>query len=228
MPDIQFFTRGTALDADLWFPGWRKPYADGFTLSPVLLHPEARGRLYLRSADPREKVRIVHNFFSARGRSALAARRRPHRPRRGRPRSRSIRSAAPRRCRARPPPATRRLDGWIRRTARSAHHPSCTCAMGTDEARCSTPTCACKGIDRLRVVDASAMPDLVTGNINACVLMIAEKGAELIRGTAERGVRQRYAVFASLSPSSRIISSRIRNFCTLPVTVIGKASTKRM
>ena len=51
--------------AALWFPGWKKPYADGFGIRPCLLHPDSRGEVLLRSADPRDKVKIVTNFFSA-------------------------------------------------------------------------------------------------------------------------------------------------------------------
>jgi choline dehydrogenase-like flavoprotein len=180
VPDIQFFTRGTALGADLWFPGWRKPYADAFTFTPVLLHPEARGRLHLRSADPSDKVRIVHNFLSRENdlRSFRAG-------------IRAARAVAGQAALARfrgdelVPGAgaadDAALDQWVRKTARSAHHPSCTVAMAGPDAPLDTDL-RVKGIDRLRVVDASAMPDLVSGNINACVLMIAEKASDLIRG----------------------------------------------
>ena len=181
VPDIQFFTRGTAINADLWFPGWRAAYQDGFTFTPVLLHPKSRGRLYLRSADPAEKIRIVHNFFSRE--NDLRSLRDGVRI------ARSVAAQKPldryRGAETVPGPGVAsdaELDGWIRRTARSAHHPSCTCRMGTDADAVLDPDLRVRGTDRLRVIDASAMPDLVTGNINACVLMIAEKGSDLIRG----------------------------------------------
>jgi hypothetical protein len=70
----------------------------------------------------------------------------------------------------------------IRNTAITAHHPCGTCAMGTAPDTVTDPQLRVHGIERLRVVDASVMPDLVSAHINACVLMIAEKAADLIRG----------------------------------------------
>ena len=74
---------------------------------------------------------------------------------------------------ARPDP-----DEQIRASAITVHHPLGTCAMG----EVVDAELRVKGVQGLRVVDASVMPDLVGGNINAAVTMIAEKAAELIRG----------------------------------------------
>jgi 4-pyridoxate dehydrogenase len=74
------------------------------------------------------------------------------------------------------------IDAHIRDTAITLHHPMGTCKMGTDEMAIVDPECRVHGVERLRVVDASVMPDLVSGNINAPVMMIAEKAADLIRG----------------------------------------------
>ena len=74
------------------------------------------------------------------------------------------------------------IDAWIRNTAITAHHPCGTCAMGIGPDTVTDPQLRVRGVERLRVVDASVMPDLVSAHINACVLMIAEKASDLIRG----------------------------------------------
>ena len=76
------------------------------------------------------------------------------------------------------------IDAHIRATAITVHHPLGTCKMGraNDPEAVVDPELRVLGIDALRVVDASVMPDLVGGNINAPVIMIAEKAADLIRG----------------------------------------------
>ncbi len=73
------------------------------------------------------------------------------------------------------------IDAWIRNTAITAHHPCGTCAMGMGPNTVTDPQLRVRGIEHLRVVDASVMPDLISAHINACVLMIAEKAADLIR-----------------------------------------------
>jgi 4-pyridoxate dehydrogenase len=75
------------------------------------------------------------------------------------------------------------LDAHIRATGITAHHPAGTCKMGSDrdETAVVDAELRVRGIASLRVVDASVMPDLPGGNINAPVIMIAEKAADLIR-----------------------------------------------
>ncbi|HET9672300.1 MAG TPA: choline dehydrogenase [Actinomycetota bacterium] len=73
---------------------------------------------------------------------------------------------------------------WVRREGETALHPSCTCRMGTDPMSVVDPTTmTVHGVQGLRVVDASAMPYVTNGNIYAPVMMLAEKAADLIRGT---------------------------------------------
>jgi len=181
VPDIQFLFRGAPTRAYPWFPGITPAYEDSFGLRPVLLHPESRGVVRLRSADPAAPVRIVQNFLATDhdvrtiregvklGRDI--ARRKGLDPFRGRE--------------VAPGPSCRtdgEIDAFVRRTAITAHHPCATCAMGSGDDAVLDPALRVRGVEALRVVDASAMPDLVSGNINACVLMIAEKASDLILG----------------------------------------------
>jgi choline dehydrogenase-like flavoprotein len=76
------------------------------------------------------------------------------------------------------------IDAHIRATAITVHHPLGTCKMArpADPAAVVDPELKVLGVEALRVVDASVMPDLIGGNINAAVIMVAEKAADLIRG----------------------------------------------
>ena len=181
VPDLQFLFRGTAPGAHLWFPGIKKAYTEGFGMRPVLLHPESRGQVTLRSNNPRDKVRIFQNFFDSPNDLPIL--------RDGVKRIRDIinQPAMDARRGAELAPGTDcqtddQIDEFIRKTAVTAHHPSCTCQMGASEDCVLDSELKVRGVENLRVIDASAMPDLVSGNINAAVLMIAEKGAAMVRG----------------------------------------------
>jgi choline dehydrogenase-like flavoprotein len=78
------------------------------------------------------------------------------------------------------------IDTHIRNTSITVHHPAGTCKMGVDSDPLAVvdPKLRLRGIEGLRVIDASVMPDMPTGNINAAVVMIAERAADLIRGQA--------------------------------------------
>lgn len=76
------------------------------------------------------------------------------------------------------------IDAFVRQKADSAYHPSCTCKMGSasDSMAVVEPDLRVYGLEGLRVVDASVMPSMVSGNLNAPTIMIAEKGADAIKG----------------------------------------------
>jgi choline dehydrogenase-like flavoprotein len=76
------------------------------------------------------------------------------------------------------------IDAHIRNTAITVHHPLGTCRMGNDGDAMAVvdQELKVKGTEGLRVIDASVMPQMVSGNINAAVVMIAERAADLIRG----------------------------------------------
>jgi 4-pyridoxate dehydrogenase len=181
VPDIEFMFRGAAVDVKLWFPLLMPPRPDGFAIRPTLLHPDSRGEIQLRSADPRAPMRIVYNFFSAP--NDLPKLREGFRL----AREIAYREPLDRFRGAETAPGANiksdvELDGYIRRTALTAHHPAATCPMGVGPEAVLDAQMRVRGVDRLRVVDASAMPDLVSAHLNAAVLMMAEKAADMIAG----------------------------------------------
>jgi 4-pyridoxate dehydrogenase len=180
IPDIQFLFRSGAPDAGPWFPNLKSPWRDSFVCRPVLLRPASRGRIILYSADPSARARIRQNFLNDE-RDLLVLRA-------GLKMLREV-AAQPALARFRgseiSPGAEitsdSELDAYIRGTGTTAHHPCGTCRMGVDPEAVVNPSLQVNGVAGLRIVDASVMPDIVGGNINATVIMIAEKAADMIR-----------------------------------------------
>jgi choline dehydrogenase len=156
---------------------------DGFSLHLCQLRPESRGRIALASADPLADPLIFANYLSQPedrrvmrecvkiGRDvASQAALDPYRDEELAP-GKDVRSDAD-------------IDAWVRRTAETIYHPVGTCKMGADGDPSAVVDAELKvrGIDGLRVVDASVMPTLVGSNTNAPTIMIAEKAADMIRG----------------------------------------------
>ena len=79
------------------------------------------------------------------------------------------------------------LLAFARATASTVFHPTSTCRMGPDATAVVDERLRVRGIERLRVVDGSVMPALVSGNTNAAIVMIGEKGADLILQDAGAG-----------------------------------------
>lgn len=178
-PDVEFLLPAAPPNPHLWFPLVRKPYEDGFGIRGCLLHPQSRGHVSLRSSDPMDAPRIHFNFLShpddlERLRAAFRLARKV------------LASASLDRYRGEevtPGSAVTdddAIDDHIRRTLRTVDHSAGTCAMGAEGHSVLDPCFRVRGVDGLRVIDASAMPDLVTGQINAAVLMMAEKGADMV------------------------------------------------
>ena len=183
LPDVQLIFVSAPMTAGPYLAPFKQSYEDGFAIRAVLLRPESRGHVRLRSADPRDAPAIVQNFLSTQAdwdvlRAALAM-------------AEEVGAQAPLRPFAgkRLSPASVRyvdLNKHVVETAITVHHPLGTCKMGvaSDATAVVDAELNVFGTQGLRVVDASVMPDLIGGNINAPVIMLAEKAADIIRGRA--------------------------------------------
>ena len=187
-PDLQMLVAPVSIFARPWFPGWRKGWGHTISNSCVLLHPQSRGKVALRSADPRAKpkiqlnllqaeadraglrniVKFVRRFFTTAPAAELVGRELNPGP--------DVRDDA-------------QIDAWLRANVRTAMHPTSTCAMGTDGLAVVDGQLRVHGLSGLRIADASIMPAIVGGNTNAPTIMIAEKAVDLIRGRMREGMR---------------------------------------
>jgi 4-pyridoxate dehydrogenase len=181
VPDLEFMLRTAPITAQPYFPGVLPTYTDAFGIDPVILHPESRGTVRLQSADPLAPVRIHYNYLSAPADIAKF--------RQGFRLAREIGNQAAldayRDVELVPGPdvtSDADIDAHLRRTSTTVSHPVSTCRLGTGENCVLDPDLRVRGIENLRVVDASAFPELVSAHTNAAVLMLAEKASDMIRG----------------------------------------------
>jgi choline dehydrogenase len=155
----------------------------GYTLMACDLRPKSRGRILLNSTDVAEHPKIEPHYLQHESEmqrlltAALKMREILAQP-----------AFAPHRAEEMLPGPQVQSDDelreWIRRGAETIYHPVGTCKMGVDDAAVVDLRLKVKGIENLRVVDASIMPTLIGGNTNAPTTMIAEKGAEFILSEA--------------------------------------------
>jgi choline dehydrogenase-like flavoprotein len=178
-PDLQFHF-GPAYFVD---NGFEEYDGHAITTGPVLVKPRARGWVRLRSKDPSAKPRILTNSLAdEEDVAALAA---------GVRRAREIAAAGPlaevvgrELFPGRDVDTEEAIAADVRRRVELLYHPVGTCRIGAGADAVVSSDLRVHGIDRLRVVDASVMPIITSGNTNAPAIMIAEKAADLIRAAA--------------------------------------------
>lgn len=178
IPDLQMLFGAGALEATAWFPGLND-WNDLFYLLPVLARPESTGEVRLRSSDPlappiidpnylsseRDLETLIRGFEIARG----IARQHVIDPFRGE----ELRPGSD--CQT----ATE-IERYVRASATTVQHAACTCRMGSDTMAVVDQKLRVHGMEGLRIVDASVMPEIPGCNINATVLAMAERASDII------------------------------------------------
>jgi 4-pyridoxate dehydrogenase len=181
-PDLQFYCGGGGFRAHEWFPVVKPPEPDVFGLTYCHLRPESRGEVKLGSADPLAPIKIYNNFFSTEyDRRAM---------REGMKfalhtveETKAFAGMARRRVLPGPDVSSDNdIDAFLRANVATIHHPAGTCKIGIDAMAVVDPEFRVRGTEHLRVIDASIIPDPIGGNLNAPVIMIAEKAADILRG----------------------------------------------
>jgi choline dehydrogenase-like flavoprotein len=176
-PDIQLHLGlGSGIEA-----GVARLANPGVTLNSAFLRPRSRGTVRLATADPRAAPLIDPNYWAEPHDRAMALR--------GLELARAILAQPALRpfvlAERQPGPGVTgeaELLAYAERTCKTDHHPVGTCRMGTGPEAVVTPDLRVRGLDALRVCDASIMPRLVSSNTNAPTMMIGEKAADLVRG----------------------------------------------
>jgi choline dehydrogenase len=157
----------------------------GFTVSLSQLQTESRGWVRVRSADPAASPAIQYNYLSTENERRTMVeglkivRRLVNTP----PLAGYVAEEV------QPGPRVQSDEDWLafgREAGDTVFHPTSTCRMGEDPAAVVDARLRVRGVEALRVVDASIMPSVVSGNTNAAVFALAEKGADLVRADANR------------------------------------------
>jgi choline dehydrogenase len=176
-PDLQYHFLPMAISYD----GSSGVAGHGFQAHVGPMRPTSVGRIRLKTKDPRDKPSILFNYMQTEGdrqemRAAVRLTREIF----------AQKAFDPYRGPEVAPGAAARsdadIDAFVRAKGESAYHPSCSCKMGLDMMAVVDGEARVHGLQGLRVVDASIMPNVVSGNLNAPTIMIAEKASDMILG----------------------------------------------
>jgi choline dehydrogenase len=175
-PDLQFHVAPAYFNDN----GFDEYDGHAFSIGPVLVAPKSRGRVSLRSADPAAKPRILTNSLAEP--EDVASLVEGVRLARAMAQAEPLASQLGRELFPGPQVADDDLEQHVRERVELLYHPVGTCRIGSDEEAVVDAELRVRGVEGLRVVDASVMPVIPGGNTNAPTIMVAERAADLVRG----------------------------------------------
>lgn len=179
--DLHFLLIPLAMESRVWFPGIRSRFGPRMGAMWSLNYPRSRGRVSLRSADPRAHPMIFFNLLGDPADMAdMVHGYRALRALLDQPALAGVTGAV--RRPAGPLETDEQVIAYIREAGATAYHPSGTCRMGADPGAVVDAELRVRGIDGLRVADASIFPRLPGGNTNLPVIMVAERAAAFVQG----------------------------------------------
>jgi len=159
---------------------WDLADFSGFRLGMYQCRAASRGRVRITSPDPRDSPSIVFNHLTEEEdvRVIMAGMKLAKKLGEAMPKEFDVKEIEP----GGDADTDDGLLDYIRSNADTAFHFCGSARMGTDDMAVVDPQLRVRGVDKLRVIDASVMPTIASGNINPAVLMIGEKGADLVKG----------------------------------------------
>ena len=184
VPDLQLlFWMGATTTAAPWLPPFKKAFADSFSVRVMPMRPESRGYISLASSDPNEAP-VIHQAFLETDEEWRVMRAGLRLVRELVAQDPLLPFAGEEILPGRQNTSDEAIDDHIRKTMITVHHPVGTCKMGSKEDPLAVvdQEMRVRGVEKLRVIDTSVMPDLIGGATNAPVIMMAEKASDMILG----------------------------------------------
>jgi choline dehydrogenase len=173
-PDLRVNVASATIQSKLWCPGFGTPPAHRLLFSFAVAHPASRGNITLASNDPRRAPLIRFNLLAEQ--SDLEDLRRYYRLMQELVRQPALACVAGELIRpARAPATDDELDAYLRSGAMTTSHPMGSCRMGADERAVVDSECRVRGVEGLRVVDASVFPSQISGNPHSTAMMIGDR-----------------------------------------------------
>ena len=181
LPDLRMMVAAATMQSKVWCPGISAAGEHLLGMNFAVAHPESRGSITLASADPLTAPRIRYNLLSES--RDIETLKKHFRLLREFVRQPALAAVVGELTRPAPEPASdRELDAYLRSIASTTAHPMGSCRMGLGDDAVVDGQCRVRGLDALRVIDASVFPTQISGNPHAAIMMLGDRVSDMILG----------------------------------------------